>query len=127
MQSVKEIGPEAQYAQYLRSGRFMIQRCRKTGQHIFYPRVAEPGTGHDDLEWVQASGFGVVYATTVVRRKNDSESYNVALIDLAEGPRVMSRVTALEPGGVKIGMPVEAFIEQQDEQSVLMFKSVEGS
>ena len=33
----------------------MIQKSRSTGGHVFYPRVAEPGTGATDLEWVAAS------------------------------------------------------------------------
>ena len=41
----KALGPEAQFKAYLAEGRFMIQRSRSTGGHVFYPRVAVPGSG----------------------------------------------------------------------------------
>jgi uncharacterized OB-fold protein len=104
------IHPEEEWLAHLAEGRLMIQRSRSTGGHVFFPRVAEPGTGAEDLEWVEASGRGTVHAVTVVRKRDPSEDYNVALVDLAEGPRMMSRVDGTEPGDVAIGMPVQVRI-----------------
>jgi uncharacterized OB-fold protein len=104
------IHPEEEWLAHLAQGRLMIQRSRSTGGHVFFPRVAEPGTGAEDLEWVEASGRGTVHAVTVVRKRDPSEDYNVALVDLAEGPRMMSRVDGTEPGDVAIGMPVQVRI-----------------
>src|SRR3546814_7529570 len=60
---------------------------------IFYPRAICPHSGSTNLEWRDASGRGTVYSTTVVRRKPDrGGNYNVALLDLEAGPRMMSRV-----------------------------------
>ena len=115
-------GPEAQFRAYLAQGRFMIQRSKSTGAHVFYPRVAAPGTGEADLEWVEASGEGTVYATTVVRnRPEKGGDYNVALIDLAEGPRMMSRVVEIEPTAVEIGMKVRAKIGDLDGEPQILF------
>jgi uncharacterized protein len=50
---------------------------------------------------------GVVYATTVVHRP-DEEPYNVCLVDLEDGARVMGRVEGVAPTDVTIGMPVQA-------------------
>lgn len=122
MQTTDSLGPDARYARFLSDGRFMIQRSRTTGRYFFYPRVAEPSSGDTDLEWVEASGCGTVYSTTVVRKKSDRDSYNVALIDLAEGPRMMSRVIGIDPAEVCIGMIVEAFIEQEPDQHVVVFR-----
>ncbi len=81
------LGPEAQYHAFLREGRFMIQRTKSDGQYVFYPRVANPTNGDDALEWVEASGRGVVYATTSTsRRPEQGGDYNIALVDLEEGP-----------------------------------------
>ena len=104
------IHPEEEWLAHLAEGRLMIQRSRSTGGHVFFPRVAEPATGAEDLEWVEASGRGTVHAVTVVRKRDPSEDYNVALVDLAEGPRMMSRVDGTEPGDVAIGMPVQVRI-----------------
>ena len=86
------IFPESDYLKFLAEGSFRIQRSRASGRYIFYPRVVEPGTGSTDLEWVEASGRGTVYSTTIIRQKPPTPSYNLALIELAEGPRMMSRV-----------------------------------
>jgi hypothetical protein len=123
MQSIDDCGPDSRFAEFLGEGRFMIQRCRSTGRHFFYPRVAEPDTGDTDVEWVEASGRGTVYSTTVVRKRPDGDSYNVALIDLAEGPRVMSRVVDLDPRAVRIDMAVEAFIGRLDERPLVLFRA----
>lgn len=115
-------GPDAQFRAYLEAGRFMIQRSRSTGRHVFYPRVAEPGTGAMDLEWVEASGKGTVHASTVVRMRPPTPSYNVALVDLDEGPRMMSRVDGVPPEEVKAGMTVRAHIIWEDDQPLVIFR-----
>jgi len=102
-------GPEFQYQERLSQGRFEIQKCAGCGKHVFYPRVLCPHCGADRLAWVAPSGRGVVYSTTVVRRKPaDGGDYNVALVDLEEGVRMMSRVAEIAPETVRIGMKVKA-------------------
>lgn len=113
--------PEKEYLEHLAQGRFMIQHSPSTGQYVFYPRMAAPGTGATDLEWVEASGLGTVYSTTVIRQKPPTPNYNLALIDLAEGPRMMSRVDGVAPEEVRIGMPVRARVVQEGEQSLVVF------
>lgn len=104
------IKPEAEWRAHLAAGRFMLQRSRSTGAWVFHPRIAAPGSGVEDLDWVEASGEGTVHAVTVVRRKDPAENYNVVLVDLAEGPRLMSRVDGAAPDAVTIGMKVRARI-----------------
>lgn len=117
--------PDIVFRQHLTEGRFMLQRSRSSGTYIFYPRVAEPGTGETDLEWVEVSGRGVVYSTTVVRQKPPTPSYNVALIDLAEGPRMMSRVEGTPPEDVVIGMVVQARIAIGEDGPLILFDPAE--
>jgi len=113
--------PEAEWRAHLAEGRFMIQHSRSTGGHVFYPRIAEPRTGAADLEWVPASGNGTVHAVTIVRKKDPADSYNVVLVDLAEGPRLMSRVDGVAPDEIRIGMAVRAAIVEEGGQPVLVF------
>lgn len=102
-------GPEKIYRDKLAQGSFEIQRCSGCAKHVFYPRVLCPHCGSDRLEWATPSGRGTVYSTTVVRRKAaDVGDYNVALVDLEEGPRMMSRVVTVVPDAVLIGMTVKA-------------------
>ncbi|MET4697094.1 putative OB-fold protein [Constrictibacter sp. MBR-5] len=115
-------GPDAEFQSYLEHGKFMIQRVKETGRHVFYPRVLDPETGSPNLEWVEASGLGTVYSTSVVRQRPPAKDYNVALIDLAEGPRMMSRVEGLAPDAVTIGMRVKAKIVQEDGAPLIVFE-----
>ena len=127
MSNVPEIRPEQEYFAHLAQGRFMLQRSRSSGRYVFYPRVAEPVTGARDLEWVPVSGFGTVHATTVVRVKPPQQPYNVVLVDLDEGPRMMSRVDNLPPEAVRIGMRVQARITTHDAKPLVVFDAVEGA
>lgn len=115
------VGPEAAFKVFLAEGRFMIQRSRSTGNHCFYPRLAIPGSGETDLEWVPASGRGRVYSITVNR--NREGSYNVALIDLDEGVRMMSTVRGVET--CAIGTPVRAVIETLASGPAIVFEIAE--
>src|SRR4051812_9957113 len=116
--------PEKDFAEYLAAGRFMLQRSRETGRDIFYPRISGPGTGSTNLEWVEACGAGTVYSTTVIRQKPPAPSYNLALVDLAEGPRMMSRVEGIAPEQVRIGMRVSAKIIRENELPLVVFEPV---
>ena len=105
-------GPEEIFFDYLRQGKFMLQRSRRSGAFVFYPRVLTSEADAADLEWVEAQGAGEVYSTTVVRRKAEhGGNYNIAIVQLAEGPRMMSRVLGIDPAEVRIGMKVSARIE----------------
>ena len=116
------IQPDKQYLEFLAQGRFMIQRSRTTGRYIFYPRVAEPVTGCTELEWVEPSGNGTVYSVTIVRQKPPASDYNVVLVDLAEGPRLMSRIDGVELKAVRIGMAVKARVVRENDVPLLVFE-----
>jgi len=118
--------PDIVFRRHLEAGRFMLQRSRETGAYIFYPRVAEPGTGCTDLEWVEASGLGTVHATTVVRCKPPEADHNVVLVDLDEGPRMMSRVDGLPVDEVRIGMRVRATILRDGDAPLIVFVPAES-
>ena len=113
--------PDKEYQGFLAAGKFMIQRSVTSGRHVFYPRLAEPVTG-SELEWVEASGRGMVYSVTTLRPKPPQAMYNLALIDLEEGPRLMSRVDGMPADQVRIGMVVRARIIQENDKPLLVFE-----
>ena len=117
-----QTGPEAHWRQALAEGRFLLQRSPADGRHFYPPRVITPTPGGDALEWVEASGRGTVHSVTVISPKPPAEPYNVVLVDLAEGPRMMSRVEDLNAADVAIGMAVQARIDrQEDGEPILLF------
>lgn len=100
-------GPLATFLAFLKEGRFMLQRRTDTGAFVFYPRHVV-GTG---CEWVEASGRGTVHSATIIRQKPErGGDYAVALVELAEGPRLMCRVVGTDPAEVRIGREVEMVV-----------------
>ena len=97
--------PLATYLDHLEQGELAYQFSPSTGRAVFYPRVIAPGSGAADLQWRVSAGLGTVYATTVVHPQ-DGAAYNVALIDIDEGFRLMSRVEDIPPTEVRIGQRV---------------------
>jgi len=108
-------------------GRLLVQRCTSCGHHQLYGRahcLACRGT----VEWVEASGRGTVYSFTVIRQ-NMSRSfrhllpYVVALVDLDEGPRLMTNVVGCDPEAVRIGASVQVRFEPvSDEAAIPLFE-----
>jgi uncharacterized OB-fold protein len=126
--SDKNTGVLVQHQAALADGRFLIQKCGDCGQHIYFPREICPHCGSDAVQFVSPSGQGTVYAVTTVRRKPaDGGDYNVSLIDLDEGPRLMSRVDNLKPDDVKIGQRVTARVVVADDKGVVVFDAVGGA
>jgi uncharacterized protein len=117
-----DIHPEQDFQHFLDQGIFRIQRSRISGKYFFYPRVAEPRTGSTDIEWADVSGQGTVYSTTVIRQKPPAPNYNLALVDLQEGPRMMTRVDGIAPEEVKIGMAVKARIIRENDRAIVVFE-----
>jgi uncharacterized OB-fold protein len=82
------------------------QRCADCAAAIHPLRVLCPVCGSRRLAEERSGGRGVVYSTTSVHAREGS--YNVALVDLDEGFRVMSEVVGIAPDDVRIGMAVRA-------------------
>jgi len=114
--------PEAEFRRHLEGGRFLLQRSRLSGRFVFPPRTLAPGSGEDELDWVPASGRGRVHSTTTVRCKPPAADYNVALVDLDEGPRLMSCVVGIAPAEVRIGMAVRARVEPGEDGARVVFE-----
>ena len=120
--------PLATYIEHLRRGELGYQFSSSLGKAVFYPRVIAPVTGEADLEWRVSKGLGTVHATTVVHPQQ-GEPYNVCLVDVDEGFRMMSRVEDITPAAVKIGMRVKFRVHppEGDEDPYPVFSPVEGA
>lgn len=115
-------GAVARYQAQLNEGLFVIQRCNDCDKYVFYPRVVCPHCGGSSLAWVDPKGTGAVYSTTTVRRKPEAGGdYDVSLIDLDEGVRMMSRVEGMAPTEVKIGMRVRAKVVDNKGTGLVVF------
>ena len=111
------VSPESlEYWEGCRDGKLLLQRCTDCGHVQFYPRLLCSACAGERLEWQQAEGRGVVKSFTIIRRAvsaayEPDAPYVVALIELAEGPTMMSNVVGCEPESVAIGMAVQLDFE----------------
>jgi uncharacterized OB-fold protein len=120
--------PLAIYIAHLKRGELGYQFSPSSQQVVFYPRVIAPKTGTADLEWRVSKGLGIVHATTVVHPQQ-GDAYNVCLVDVDEGFRMMSRIEDIEPAKVKIGMRVQFRVHtpEGDEDPYPVFTPREGA
>ncbi|CAN5767151.1 OB-fold domain-containing protein [soil metagenome] len=94
-----------------REQRLVLQWCAACDAAIHYPREACPRCLDTNLEWRTASGAGTVYAASIMPTPGNPsmagrEPYVVALIELAEGIRMMSNVVGCPPDAVTVGAAV---------------------
>jgi uncharacterized OB-fold protein len=104
-------------------GELLIQRCPECGHRQHYPRPICIRCGATP-EWERASGRGVVHTFTVIRQHGlepfaSEAPYVVAIVELAEGPRLMGNVLGVDPDAVTIGLAVECFMMPIEEGVVV--------
>ena len=121
-------GEEQRYFDYCQQRRLMIQRCGHCEHHVFYPRAVCPHCGATGLKWVQAQGDGSVFTFAVHHRFpagfEGAGPYVVAIVELSEGVRMMSRIM-VKPERVRVGMAVRvAFAEAAPDFVVPVFVPV---
>jgi uncharacterized protein len=118
------VAPLETYLAHLAQGALAFQRTRD-GRAVFFPRLAAPRTGETGLEWQVSAGLGTVYSATTIHPKGEP-AYNVSLIDMDEGFRLMSRVEGVDAASVRIGLRVRVRIERDAEGTPLpVFDAVE--
>ena len=92
-------------------GRFQLQRCNECDTVLWFPRRHCPSCWTENVSTFDASGKGVVYSFTVIRKGamayKESGPFVIAYVELAEGPRVMTNIVDCNVETVKVGMPVE--------------------
>jgi uncharacterized OB-fold protein len=113
-------GTMGPYWQAAARGELRLPRCRSCASFMWPPKIRCAACGSIEIDWVASSGRGVVHTFTVVRQGNDAYftvkvPYVVAMIELDEGPRLMSNITGCDVEAVYIGMPVAvAFVDAGD-------------
>ena len=112
--------------------RLVLQRSKKTGKFVYYPRNVSPFGPNDELEWQEVSGRGTVYSYTVARRPtapqwaNDGP-YVIAIVELEEGPHLTANILGCGPDEVRIGMAVMASFEDVTaEVTLVQFRPARG-
>ncbi|MEU1657466.1 Zn-ribbon domain-containing OB-fold protein [Streptomyces griseofuscus] len=92
-------------------GRLLIRRCAACGRAHHYPREFCPHCWSEDVAWEQATGRATLYTWSTVHRNDlppfsDRTPYIAAVVDLAEGPRMMTQVVDAGEAELSAGMPL---------------------
>lgn len=112
----------------LKAGELRLQRCNACSSFQYPAETFCYECGATSLEWERVSGGGTVYSFITVHQRyhpafGDNLPYNVSIIELDEGPRMVSNVIGIESHDVTIGMRVQASPQAlNDERSWLYFQ-----
>jgi len=113
----------------VRRHQLLIQRCTGCGtlRHPWLPGCTTCGC--PDWDTIEASGEGTVYSYVVMHHPPFpafAPPYVVALIELAEGVRMISNVVGVRPDEVRIGWPVRLEFQSYDDELVLPVFRAQG-
>lgn len=108
-------------------GELRLQRC--AAGHLFYhPRQSCPVCGSRDLSWERMSGRGKIYSFSHVNvsfQGSQWESqlpYTVILVDLEEGPRMVSRLVGPDRDQVRVSDSVALNFVEFEGQKLPFFR-----
>ncbi|WP_434098941.1 Zn-ribbon domain-containing OB-fold protein [Streptomyces xantholiticus] len=110
------------------AGELLIRRCADCRKPHHYPRDFCPHCWSEDVAWERASGRATLYTWSVVHRNDlpphrDRVPYTAALVELAEGPRMMTEVVDCPPERLAVGMELTAvFRAEGDGVTVPVFR-----
>lgn len=103
-----------------------LQKCHDCGLHYFYPRSLCPGCWSPSVSWEKVSGRGTVYTYAINYRPGapgfvEECPYVTAIVELREGPRLLTNLVGIapDPQKIRIGMEVEVIFEDITEEIAL--------
>ena len=117
----------AEFWAFAGAERLMLRHCKACGNLMYYPRILCTKCMSTDLDWVEACGRATVHAFTLIYRApvpafKGEVPYPLAIVELEEGPRMMSNIVDCPAEAVAIGMPLELVFEQRGEMKVPQFR-----
>jgi uncharacterized protein len=109
------------------AGELRLQRCTDCAQPYFYPRPVCPACGSDNVEWFTASGQATLYSYVINHRPargfEDEAPYAIAVVQLAEGPRMMTNLVGVPntPEDLILDMPLRVTFEERGDVMLPLF------
>ncbi len=97
-------------------GELMMPHCKMCDRLFFYPREVCPVCLSANIDWMTVSGRGRVYSFTIIHQPahpafREDTPYVYAIIQLDEGPRMISNLVECATDDARIGMPVVAVFD----------------
>jgi uncharacterized OB-fold protein len=110
-----------------RLGELRLQRCDGCSHVYFPPRPFCPKCASREVRVVRASGRATLYSYVIHHRAAPgfTPPYAIAVVELAEGPRMMTNIVEAEqtPQALQLDMALEVvFQPMNDEISLPLFR-----
>jgi len=102
----------------LKQHELRMQRCQECGTLRYPVSPVCHKCLSDQVDWEQLSGKGTLGTWIVVEQATGNPAwqedvpYVVALVNLAEGPRLTSNVVGIDPDKLRYGMPLEVVFDE---------------
>lgn len=112
-----QVGPDmAPYFEAARRRELVVQRCGGCGALRFPARTICSRCLSREATWVPTSGRGTVFSFAVMHQAIHpgfaaEVPYAVVVVELEEGPRVLSNLVDCALGDVHVGLPVEVVFD----------------
>jgi len=103
----------------LQDGNLMVNMCQACDRASLYARPFCPHCWSEDVELVPATGRARLYTWSVVHQNAapfaDRTPYVVAMVDLSEGPRIMTAIEGCDAKDLTPDMELEAAFRTDDD------------
>ncbi|GII78562.1 DNA-binding protein [Sphaerisporangium rufum] len=115
------------------AGELRVPRCRPCGEAFLYPRPHCPVCSSDDIEWFTASGRATLHSYLIAHIPapgfEDEVPYAVAVVELEEGPRLMSGIVEVpnDPEHLVLDMELEVVFDRHGDVAVPKFRPRGGA
>ena len=108
-------------------GRLLLATCDGCGEMRLPTSPACPSCLGEGYEWNEVSGRGTVYTFAIMHQRYHAAwepdlPYNIAVVELDEGPRMPANIIGIENDEIAVGMPVEVVWEREGEAPVPRFR-----
>jgi uncharacterized protein len=114
----------------LKEGRILLHKCGACSRHRYPPTRFCPNCLSEEKSWAPVSGRGHVYSFIIVHQVYQAAfeaevPYNVAIVQLDEGPRITSNLVGCSNEEIRVGLSVEPeLVAVSSEAVALKFRPV---
>lgn len=111
-----------------KAGELRLQHCTDCHHHFLYPRIRCPKCGSANIAWVKVSGKATLYSYVINHYPapgwEGETPYVIAMVQLAEGPRLMSSLKGVpaDPAKLVLDMPLQVLFEPRGDMMLPVFE-----
>jgi uncharacterized OB-fold protein len=117
-------GESAEFYEGARRHELMLMRCKECRAWRLPSRPRCPDCWSTETAWEKASGRGTLYSFGIMHQKfagfADDVPYNYAVVELEEGPRIVSNIVDVANEELRVDMPVVAYFDDVAEDTTLV-------